>query len=291
MDQSQMKERLQKYGYVVVPEIFSPEEVAHYHKYFFNLRKSNNCLQYMPKVDPNDADQINEYPRLIQMHRWDSVTLKWLLDKRLRECLVALLGQEPYAVQSMLYYKPPGSRGQALHQDQYFLAVQPGTCIAAWMALDACDELNGCLQVVPGSHELPTLCTTVEADTTESFTDITISMPEGMHPTPVLMKAGEVLFFNGQLIHGSFSNTSNNRFRMSLIGHYVMAEAEKVAEFYHPVLRFDGSDAALNVSKTGGPCGNWVDVDGQPLVEMSGVNPSSSSDDTSFMDLVKQRQS
>ncbi len=290
MDQSEIKERLQKFGYVIVPEMFSEEEVTHYRKHFFHLRKSGSCLQYMPKVDPDDADKINEYPRLIQMHRYDSVTLQWLLDKRLRDCLVALLGQEPYAVQSMLYFKPSGSRGQALHQDQYFLAVQPGTCIAAWMALDACDEVNGCLQVVPGSHNLPTLCT-VEADTTVSFTDLTVSLPEGMHPVPVLMKAGEVLFFNGQLIHGSFPNKSKKSFRTSLVGHYVMAEAEKIAKFYHPVLRFDGSEIALSVSKTGGPCGNWVDLDGHPLVEMSGVNPSSSSDDASFMDLVQQRQS
>ena len=40
-----------------------------------------------------------------------------------------LLGREPYAAQTMFYFKPPGARGQALHQDQTPLRVQPGTCL------------------------------------------------------------------------------------------------------------------------------------------------------------------
>ena len=47
--------------------------------------------------------------------------------------LTGLLGNEPYAAQTMVYFKPAGSRGQALHQDNYYLRVHPGTCMAAWM--------------------------------------------------------------------------------------------------------------------------------------------------------------
>jgi ectoine hydroxylase-related dioxygenase (phytanoyl-CoA dioxygenase family) len=65
-----------------------------------------------------------------------------------RRALTTLLdGVEPFAVQTMLYFKPPGARGQAVHQDQYYLRVDPGTRIAAWQALDRCDEENGCLEV------------------------------------------------------------------------------------------------------------------------------------------------
>jgi hypothetical protein len=68
---------------------------------------------------------------MAQMHRWDITSLRWLLDPRLGDCLTTLLGVEPYAVQTMLYFKPPGSRGQALHQDNFYLRVQPGTCLNA----------------------------------------------------------------------------------------------------------------------------------------------------------------
>src|SRR5439155_24204780 len=131
--------------------------------------------------------------------------------------------------------------GQALHQDQYYLHVQPGTCMAAWLALDPCDEENGCMRVVPGNPSLPVLCTE-KADTGVSFTDVTVPVPEGVPVVPVLMDAGDVLFFNGSVIHGSYPNTTPDRFRRALIGHYVAGEAEQVAQFYHPVLRMDGPE-------------------------------------------------
>ena len=130
---------------------------------------------------------------MIHMHRWDELSLQWMLDSRLRNCMADLLGREPFAVQTMLYFKPPGARGQALHQDQFYLRVQPGTCIAAWLALDNCDEENGCLQMVPDSHSWPLLCT-ADADTTESFTNVTVYLHEGVNAQPVIMAAGDVVF-------------------------------------------------------------------------------------------------
>ncbi len=67
----------------------------------------------------------------------------FLFGINLNRVMTALLGAEPYAVQTMFYFKPAGARGQALHQDQYYLRAQLGTCMAAWMAVDDCDEENG----------------------------------------------------------------------------------------------------------------------------------------------------
>ena len=91
-----------------------------------------------------------------------------------------------------------------------------------------------------------------------------------MKPEPVIMKAGDVFFFNGQLIHGSFPNSSASRFRRALIGHYIDADAHQVAKYYHPVLRFDGSTVDLSVSDGGGKCGIWVEEDGQEVLELTG---------------------
>ena len=45
-------------------------------------------------------------------------------------------------------------------------------------------------------------------------------------------------------------------------------DAEKVAEFYHPALRMDGSVVGLDVSERGGACGVGVEKDGTPVIEM-----------------------
>jgi phytanoyl-CoA hydroxylase len=265
----QQKARFDAAGYVVVQGLFSPDEVAHYREHFMTLRKHGTYPGDLAGVDVRSDDPLKRYPRMIHMHRWDDLSRQWVLDSRINACLTGLLGREPYAVQTMIYFKPPGARGQALHQDNFYLRAQPGTCMAAWLALDACDEANGCMQVVPGSHTWPLLCTT-KADTTVSFTDVTVPLPPGETAQPVPMAAGDVLFFNGALVHGSYPNTTTDRFRRALIGHYIEGAAEQVAEFYHPALRMDGTPLELARSSGGGSCGVWVERDGAYVVEGSG---------------------
>jgi hypothetical protein len=234
------------------------------------LRHKGSYPGDMAGVDSASDDPLVRYPRMIHMHRWDETSLQWLLDERLKRCLTALLGREPYAVQTMLYFKPPRARGQALHQDDYYLRVKPGQCLAAWLALDKCDLENGCLQLVPGSHKWDLLCTE-PADTTQSFTDVTVPLPPQTKVEPVIMEAGDVLFFNGFVVHGSLPNNTDNRFRRALIGHYIECVANEVAEWYHPVLRMDGTPVELGISPKGERCGVWVSKNGQTILEMNGV--------------------
>ena len=263
------KQYFQENGYVVIRGLFSPDEVAHYRDHYMTLRRHGSYPGDLSGVDTQSNDPLKRYPRMIHMHRWDEVSLHWLLDERLNACLTGLLGREPYAVQTMIYFKPAGARGQALHQDNFYLRAQPGTCMAAWMALDPCDEANGCMQVVPGSHAWPLLCTT-KADTKVSFTDVTVPLPEGQEVHAVEMEPGDVLFFNGAVVHGSYPNTTADRFRRALIGHYIEGAAEQVATFYHPALRMDGTPLELTISQGGGECGVWVERDGVQMVELAG---------------------
>jgi phytanoyl-CoA hydroxylase len=259
----------QENGYVVVEGLFSRDEAAGLRDHYMRLRQ-------VPQpgddtgIDIGGDDPIKRYPRMIQPNRWDERSHRWMLADRLRGGLTGLLGREPYAVQTMVYFKPPGSRGQALHQDNYYLRVQPGTCMAAWMALDACDEANGCMQVVPGSHTWDILCTQT-ADTTVSFTDVTVPLPPGQAARPVLMQPGDVLFFNGSIVHGSYPNTTADRFRRSLVAHYIEGDSEKVSRGYQPAYRMDGTPLALEHSPGGDRCGVWVETGGAPAIELSGT--------------------
>jgi phytanoyl-CoA hydroxylase len=225
----------QTHGYYIARGLFSSDEVAALRDHFMMLNAQRTTKDTgLPPTGDDKPDPLLVYQRMLHMHRWDQRSLDFLLDSRLRDLMTEMLGTEPYAAQTMIYFKPPGARGQALHQDQFYLKVQPGTCMAAWLAMDDCDEENGCMQVVDGSHTWDVLCT-VKADTRESFTDVTVPLPEGVTPTPVLMKAGDVMFFNGQLVHGSYPNRTTDRFRRALIAHYIVGDAEQVAVYYHPI--------------------------------------------------------
>jgi phytanoyl-CoA hydroxylase len=257
-------------GYAVARGLFSPDEAKFYRDYFTELRSKGSFPGDMVADVQKANDPLQKWPRMIHMHRWDDVTRKWMLDERIANHLRTFLEHEPYAVQTMLYFKPPGARGQAVHQDNFYLRARPGTCMAAWMALDECNNENGCLRVVPGSHTWPILCSAA-ADNEASFTNVTVPLPDIYQTVPVEMQPGDVMFFNGSLVHGSSPNVTKDRFRRSLIGHYIDGRAEQVTQFDQPVLRMDGSELMLEDSPVGGPCGVWTDRDGSPEIELAGL--------------------
>lgn len=260
-------------GYIVARGLFPSGEIQAIRAHYEVMHAAQAYQESGVRPDLASDDPLKRYPRIMHPHRYDRQSLQWLLDDRLREWLTDLLGQEPYAVQSMYYFKPPKARGQALHQDNYHLKVNPGTCMAAWIAVDACDEENGCLQVIPGTHHIPELCT-VEADMTLSFSKTALDLPPQMlaRVVPVIMDPGDTLFFNGQLIHGSSMNTSLTRWRRALIMHYIVGSAQQVGKHYHPVYRFDGSIATdLGFSAGSSTCGIWVDRSGEPVIAMEGT--------------------
>jgi ectoine hydroxylase-related dioxygenase (phytanoyl-CoA dioxygenase family) len=166
-----------------------------------------------------------------------------------------LLGEAPIAAQSMFYWKPPGARGQALHQDNFYLKVHPGTCIAAWVAIDPADRENGGLSVVPGSHRMDLFCPE-EADPGTSFTREFVPVPSGLNSVPTNLDAGDVLFFGGNLIHGSEPNRTADRFRRSFICHYIGESARELSRWYRPIYRFDGTEVEIGDATGGGPCGD-----------------------------------
>ena len=253
MSEKELRSRWERDGYLLAEGLFSEGEVERIKQHFMDWNASDRKEDF-DKVDPTGKDPLAQFPRIIHPHRRDPLSLDFLLDPRLRDVMVQFLDDEPLAAQTMFYFKPPTARGQALHQDQLYLRANPGTCLAAWLAVDDCDEENGCLEIVPGSHELPLLCN-IPADLSKSFTGGTVPLPEGYAAVPAKMRAGDVLFFHGNLIHGSGPNQSATRFRRSLIAHYITSEASEAARFYHPLLRFDGSEVDLENVPAGGFCG------------------------------------
>lgn len=276
MATAQFIEEYRRDGFAISRQLFSQTEVDSFSKHFTEMVERGGDGWAEGGVDPESPDPLKRYPRLLQPHRGDKVALDFMLDQRLDDHLTAIAGASPYAVQTMVYFKPPGARGQNLHQDNNSLRVHPGTCLAAWLALDDCDEDNGCMMLVPGSQDLPIICQ-VEVEGLDSicWNSFETPLPPGSKLVPALMKRGDVLFFNGSIIHGSYQNNSETRFRRSLISHYVAAEAEQVARYYFPIWRMDGTmpgDDTLKESTGGGPCGVYQPTESGFTVVEQGVN-------------------
>jgi phytanoyl-CoA hydroxylase len=252
-------------GYALAPAVFTAQEIQEIANTFMEQAKDGPVeglseINHGGATPYNQADPLRRYPRMIHPHSHPDkivgpVATKYMLDQRLYVLLKAFFGAEPIAVQSMFYFKPPGARGQALHQDNFYLRVKPDTCVAAWIAIDDADAENGAMVVVPGTHDMEIVCPG-DADTGTFFTTRAVPVPAGLSETLVELKAGDVLFFNGSLIHGSYPNTSKTRFRRALIMHYVPEGTEELATFYRSPKRFNGEVVAIPEAEGGGPCGD-----------------------------------
>jgi len=255
-------QQFERDGFLVVRGLLSRDEAEELREHFMAMQQASlvpgsEARQHYQPLSMEEArgDVLKHFPRIMMPHRFDETSRNYMLDARFESVLRELFGEEPLAAQSMFYFKPPGARGQALHQDNFYLKVSPGTCMAAWVSLDDADSQNGTLFVVPGSHKQPVLCPHA-ADLRTSFTTEEVDIPEGLEQVEVKLEAGDVLFFNGTLIHGSYPNVTSDRFRRSFICHYVGASTTQMNSGYYPLHTFAGETLVKNEAQGGGPCGN-----------------------------------
>lgn len=221
------KARFEAEGYYVGKQLFSAQEVAAIREHFMALRAEGPKPGDMGGDKTKGAnDPLNKFARMINMHRWDDRTKAWQTDERFTKLAEFLIGDGVLPCQTMLYFKPPGARGQGLHQDHQYIRQTP--IIAAWLALDDCDAANGQMVMVPGSHKVG-LLPVKAADLSQSFTSGETVIPEGMSKVGVDMKAGDVLYFGGFIIHGSYPNTTTDRFRRTFIVHYYGAHTTELS--------------------------------------------------------------
>jgi ectoine hydroxylase-related dioxygenase (phytanoyl-CoA dioxygenase family) len=255
----EQKKQFDTEGYLIVKGLFSAHDLEEIERTFEEISHSAVPGHFEPDLSQGAADPLKRYPRVMHPHRFNAAAKAYMLHPPVMQVLADLYGEEALAAQSMYYYKPPGARGQALHQDNFYLKVEPGNCIAAWTAIDAADEDNGSLLVVPRTNEYEIVCPEL-ADESESFTTHYVKPPKEQKAIPAIMDKGDVLFFNGNLIHGSYRNKTKDRFRRAFICHYANASAVSIGTHYRPLFRADGTEVMLEENPAGGPCGIEYDA-------------------------------
>jgi ectoine hydroxylase-related dioxygenase (phytanoyl-CoA dioxygenase family) len=256
-----MKASFKQHGYAVARGLFSQAEVEEIKINFARIAENGPIPGFFDKVSREESggDPLLEFPRVMQPHRFDAISRKNLVHLGVLTCLKELMQEDALAAQSMFYYKPPGSRGQAMHQDNFYLLVEPQTCVAAWTAIDDTDPDNGCMYLVADTAEEEIACPET-ANAAESFTTHFVPTPKGKKAVPCRMKAGDTLFFNGNSIHGSGPNRSKYRFRRSFICHYVPKSTTRISKHYLPLLTPEGLDVMIEANTGGGACGDsWQD--------------------------------
>jgi phytanoyl-CoA hydroxylase len=221
-----------EHGYLVAPGLVSAAEVEVGRAEALAFARGEYPISNPPDL-PADATDDERVAAMLAVHfpHWVSeASLGFVRHAGICDVLSRITGAHlPYwdgrvkCMQSMLFLKPPGLQGQAWHQDERFIPTRDRSLVGAWIALDDADLENGCLWVLPGSHRMGYLHPTREHGNREEFdaSDEAYSFDDS-DAVAVEVHAGDVVFFNGYLLHRSFRNRSN-RTRRALVNHYMNA--------------------------------------------------------------------
>jgi ectoine hydroxylase-related dioxygenase (phytanoyl-CoA dioxygenase family) len=220
------------HGYLKIGGLIAPEELRELDEHSMSLARNQVDLSPIEGLNPRNegtspADMKDKYFRFIQFHRHLEVHERYLLHPRVLDVLEALIGPDVMAMQSMLFLKPPGKPGQAFHQDSFYIKTFPDTLCGAWIAIDECDEENGCMGFIAGSHFEPIYQEVAKPGNTRDFQANLIEV-QGVDERREVMaeaRAGDVVFFHGHLIHRSRQNRSQDRFRRAYVCHYANARS------------------------------------------------------------------
>jgi ectoine hydroxylase-related dioxygenase (phytanoyl-CoA dioxygenase family) len=255
--------RFRRDGFLVVRNLVSPEEVAELRQHTDDLMQGKLPQQQkvMDQRDPTkdhgvtvqglEAPPANLSPmekaqfflRIHMLHRKLELHERYMLQPRVLDVLEVIIGPDVLAMQTMLFLKPPGKPGQGWHQDSFYIPSHPDSLCGAWIAIDECDELNGAMWFAKGSGVEPVYPPCPEVgygfgdrllgDITYvkgiSNVDDQVNMlsPVANRYDQVLVcaKPGDVVFFNGHVLHRSKKNHTTDRFRRSFVSHYCNARS------------------------------------------------------------------
>ena len=159
-----------------------------------------------------EIDARPEY--LTEPHPKYSFWLELCRHPRVLNAVQSVLGPDLILIMSHLIVKRPGDGlPVAWHQDNtYWHSVQGTDVATVWLAIDDTDRANGCMQVIPCTHEgYP------EMDKVSTGGDdllgLTVEVTPAMESAAVCleMAAGSLSLHDSFVLHGSDANTSGRR--------------------------------------------------------------------------------
>lgn len=222
-------------GFVVVPGLVDEQDLARFDRRFeaivngdapvsgaMNLMRDVMVVKGVVEAK-SPVHAINKLLRFEDdPELFDYVRIPGLLD-RVHE----LIGDEVWSIATNVFNKPPHVDGRhPFHQDLLYFRIRPAKgIVGVWTAMSETTRENGCLAVIPGSHQ-GELLRHGDPDweyVNRGFLGIGDAAKGERHY--VLMQPGDTLFFHPLLIHGSGHNRSGG-FRRAISAHFAAGACE-----------------------------------------------------------------
>jgi phytanoyl-CoA hydroxylase len=164
-----------------------------------------------------------KYPDLRPEHfhhpliRNDAFWARLVSDSRLVDIAEFFLGPNLACFTAHYICKPPRTGQPVLwHQDGAYWSLSPMEALTVWLAVDESTTENGCLRMIPGSHQLPLHKPSVRTDEPNMLFSVTNEAlvqewAEERGIVDIELQPGDVSIHHPNLLHCSEPNTSANR--------------------------------------------------------------------------------
>ena len=221
------------HGYIAVPDLIESGEIEELREDTVRIARGGYpCEAVQPTSENLSDDQILANILCIhQPHFISPIMEKYVKHPELCGVLSQITAAHiPFwdgsvkCMQSMLFVKPSGFQGQSWHQDEIYIPTRDRSLIGGWIAMDDATVENGCLWVIPGSHQMGYLYSQKPHGNPDEFDSADLES-YGFDETlevPIEVKTGTVVFFNGYLLHRSRKNRGQ-MYRRVLVNHYCNA--------------------------------------------------------------------
>lgn len=215
-------EQYERDGFLVLRDVFSPEEVANLQAELDRLRVDAESLDRPEVITEKGSRQVRS---IFKVHALSKVFARLAADQRLAGLASYLLDDQVYLHQTRMNYKP-GFHGKEFywHSDFETWHIEDGMPLprALSISVSLTDNTphNGPLLVMPGSHKHYVVC---EGETPPDNYQMSLQAQEIGVPSDANLSrlaemgglvdtagpAGSVLIFDCNLMHGSNSNITH----------------------------------------------------------------------------------
>ena len=170
------------------------------------------------KPSKNASSIEDEISKLFRIHS-KGIFNSFIKDETLCNLLEDIIGPDIDCFLSQFIFKNPGAWGQPWHQDSSYFPFDREPQVAAWLATSEATLDNGCLVVLPGSHQ-EHLHEHLPDDRKESNYGYTeIKDHDFSDEIPMTLNKGDLLLFHSFLMHKSYDNKSDSR-RTAMVYHF-----------------------------------------------------------------------
>src|SRR4051794_4319284 len=125
----------EKNGYLIIKNQVDPGAIDRYNEHIKQLRslpadEMPAWVQEGMKHNQAGSFEASRFTtRIFNPHKSDDLSLSFMKLPVIRGALAQLLGDEAVGIQTMYFFKEPGSLGQAPHQDYNYIHNEPNTLI------------------------------------------------------------------------------------------------------------------------------------------------------------------